>query len=336
MVDHFLLRPAHRILEQCLALRDDETLLVLTDSATGRYGAAFAAAGHIIGAEVVELSMTPRSRHGEEPPAPVAAAMAAADAIVAPTTFSVNHSSARIAASAAGARLIFMPDVCDEVFLDGSLDIDFLERKGVIDRLAAILDAGSEYTVTSPAGTNLTARIAGKSAVPQSGICHEPGTISPPPCIEVAIAPDEGTLDGVMVVDGALVPGGPTEQPVTIRFAAGRITDIDGGPEAARFREVLESYGDPEMYSAVELGLGMNPKARIGSGGGLEDEAELGTMHVGIGNGITFGSSIRAPGHCDIVTRDARVCVDGRVILANGAPVLPDGSGTSAQEGASA
>ncbi|GII95134.1 aminopeptidase [Sinosporangium siamense] len=318
MPDHFLLRPAHRILEQCLALSPDETLLVLTDSATTKYGAAFAAAGHIIGAEVVELTMTPRTRHGEEPPAPVAAAMAAADAIVAPTTFSVNHSQARLAASRAGARLIFMPDVCDEVFTDGSLEIDFAERKVVIDRIAAILDAGSTYRVTTPGGTDLTASIAGKKAVPQSGICHEPGTISPPPCIEVAVAPDEGTLEGVMVVDGALVPGGPAESPVRVTFQQGRITSIEGGRQADAFRALLESYGDQNMYHAVELGLGMNPNARIGSGGGLEDEAELGTMHVGIGNGITFGSSVRAPGHCDLVTRDARVTVDGVVILADG------------------
>lgn len=322
MIDHFLLRPAHRILEQCLALRADETLLVLTDTATERYGEAFAAAGHIVGAEVVRLTMMPRSRHGEEPPAPVAAAMAAADAIVAPTTFSVNHSQARIAASAAGARLIFMPDVCDEVFLDGSLDIDFAERKRVIDQLARVLDRGQTYTVTTPGGTNLSARIGTKSAVPQSGVCHEPGTISPPPCIEVAVAPDEGTLEGTMVVDGALVPGGPADSPVRVVFEAGQIVSIDGGPQAERFREMLASYQHPAMYSAVELGLGMNPKARIGSGGGLEDEAELGTMHVGIGNGITFGSSIRAPGHCDLVTRDAYVCVDGEPILADGAPVI--------------
>ena len=38
-------------------------------------------------------------------------------------------------------------------------------------------------------------------------------------------------------------------------------------------------------------------------------------MHVGIGNGITFGSSVRAPGHCDLVIRDAKVVVDGLCIL---------------------
>lgn len=322
-MDHnFLLRPAHRILEQCLALKPEETLLVLTDSDTRRFGHAFSAAGHIIGAEVVEMTMTPRSRHGEEPPRPVAAAMAGSDAIVAPTTFSVNHCNARLAASAAGARLIFMPDVSDEVFRDGSLDIDFMERKLVIDQLATILDAGQRYEATSPAGSHLTAQISGKRAVPQSGICHEPGTISPPPCIEVAIAPDEGTLEGVMIVDGALVPGGPTDTPTRIVFEAGRIVSIEGGAQADEFRRMLDSYDDPNMYYAVELGLGMNPNAKIGRGGGLEDEAELGTMHVGIGNGLTFGSSVRAPSHCDVVMRDAEVRIDGRIILAAGEVIL--------------
>ena len=323
MIEHFLMRPSHRILVECLALKPEETLLVLTDSTSRKYGAAFAAAGHIIGAEVVEMTMTPRTRHGEEPPAPVAAAMAAADAIVAPTKFSVNHSESRIAASKAGARLIFMPDICDEVFLDGSLDVDFMAQKVIIDEMAVILNAGSTYTVTTPMGTNLTGTISGKRAVPQTGICHEPGTISPPPCIEVAIAPDEGTLEGTLVIDGAIVPGGVVKTPVVVVFEKGRIVSIDGGEEADALKAVLESYNDPNMYLAVELGLGMNPLARIGSGGGLEDEAELGTMHVGIGNGITFGSSIRAPGHCDLVIRDAKVTVDGVRIIEASQP-LPD------------
>jgi leucyl aminopeptidase (aminopeptidase T) len=323
MLDHhYLLKPAHKLLTQCLNLQSTETLLVLTDRDTVRFGKAFATAGILLGAEVVEMTMGPRTRHGEMPPAPVAAAMKAADAIVAPTTYSVNHNSARIEASAAGARLIFMPDVSDEVFTDGSLDIDFLERKEVIDQLAEIMTAGSVFEATSPAGTSLSASIAGKKSVPQSGICHEPGTISPPPCIEVAIAPDEGTLEGVMVVDGAFVPGGPTAEAARVYFEKGRIVRIEGGPQAAEFERMLASYDDEFIYHAVELGMGMNPNAKIGRGGGLEDEAELGTMHVGIGNGLTFGSSIRALAHFDIVMRDAVVSIDGRVILNDGQVIL--------------
>lgn len=313
----FVMPPARRILEQCLNVKVGENLLVLTDTNTVEYGEIFALIGREMGAEVVFLSMAPRRRHGEVLPRIVAAAMKAADAIVAPTTFSVNHTDARIEASRAGARLIFMPDVNDAVFLDGSLDVDFVAQKRVIDGIVPFLDAGQEVRVRSPLGTDLRMRVAGKRAVPQSGICHAPGTISPPPCIEVAIAPDEGTTEGVMYIDGATCPGGPVANPIKATFEAGRIVAIDGGVEAARLRELLESYDDPNIYCPVEMGMGMNPMAKIGQGNPLEDEAELGTMHIGIGNGITFGSSIRAVGHIDLVMRDAIVEVDGVTILAD-------------------
>lgn len=312
----FMIRPARRILEQCLNLQSGENLLVLTDTDKIEYAEIFALVGREMGAEVSLLAMAPRTRHSEELPKVVAAAMRAADAIVAPTTYSVNHTNARMEASRAGARLIFMPDVNDTIFRDGSLDIDFLERKQVIDQVARILEEGREIAIRSANGTSLHASISGKHAVPQSGICHEPGSISPPPCIEVAIAPDEGTMQGVMRVDGSVVPpGGILSSPVDLTFEDGRIIEIRGGIDAERLRKTLESYDSPEMYCPVELGMGMNPNAEIGRGGYLEDEAEFGTLHVGIGNGITFGSSIRAPSHMDLVMRDAEVEVDGRLIL---------------------
>ena len=51
------------------------------------------------------------------------------------------------------------------------------------------------------------------------------------------------------------------------------------------------------------------------SGVELEDEGEFGTLHLGIGNGITFGSKIRAVGHIDLVVRYPIVEVDGIVVL---------------------
>jgi leucyl aminopeptidase (aminopeptidase T) len=217
-----------------------------------------------------------------------------------------------------------MPDVCDAIFLDGSLEIDFLAQKKVIDRIAAVLEHGSTVRVRSPRGTDIRMSIANKHAVPQSGICHEPGTISPPPCIEVAIAPDEGTTEGVMFIDGATVPGGPVSEPIKVVFSRGRISSIEGGKDADRLKAMLAGYADPNIYCPVEMGMGMNPNARIGQGGPLEDEAEIGTMHIGIGNGITFGSSIRAVGHCDLVMRDAVVEVDGVAVLSDRQIRLPE------------
>ena len=69
------------------------------------------------------------------------------------------------------------------------------------------------------------------------------------------------------------------------------------------------------LWVKLELGVGLNPKAKIGRGVELEDEGEFGTLHLGIGNGITFGSSIRAVGHVDLVVRHPIVEVDGKIVL---------------------
>ncbi|MCU1806401.1 hypothetical protein NVV31_13520 [Cytobacillus firmus] len=314
----FMMKSVQTLLKTCLNVKPGENLLILTDTNTTEIGEVFALAGEGMGAVVVMTIMNPTTRHGDEPPRIIAEAMKAADAIVAPTTFSINHSTARKEASNAGARLIFMPDANDEVFLDGSLDIDYFAQKKIIDKVSAILEEGERLSITTQLGTELSMSISGRHAVPQTGICHEPGSISPPPCIETAVAPIEGTTEGVMYIDGAIVPGRACEDPVKVVFREGKIISIEGKEDAEMLKQTLESYNHPNVYCAVEMGIGMNPKAKIGRGGQLEDEAEFGTMHIGIGNGITFGSSIRAPGHCDLVIRKPTIKVDGKILMKDG------------------
>lgn len=312
-----MMRSIGNILDQCLALKKGEQFLVITDSNKLDIGKLFALAGEERGAETIFLSIKPRGRHGEELPSIVADAMRAADAIVAPTTFSVNHTAARKRASEAGARLIFFPGCEEAMFTDGSLDIDFVEQAKVIMRVSKVLDEGKRMRVRSNDGrTDFSFDITGRSSVPQTGICHDPGTISPPPCIETAVAPIEYSTEGVAVIDGAIVPGGEVLDPVQIELTGGRITGIDTSGKDGRFlSDLLKSYEDENIYCHVEMGIGLNPKAKIGRGIELEDEGEFGTTHLGIGNGITFGSSIRASGHIDLVIRHPIIDVDGTVIL---------------------
>lgn len=312
-----MMRPVGVILDQCLDLKAGEQLLVLADTDNLRIGQMFMLAGQERGAEAIFMSYKPRTRHGEELPMVIAEAMKSADAIVAPTTFSVNHTNARKAASAAGARLIFFPGCKEEMFLDGCLDIDFIAQAKVIADLSEVLEAGNSVQIGSDCGgTDLRVDIRGRHAVPQNGICHAPGSISPPPCIETAVSPAEYTTSGVAVIDGAIVPGGEVLTPFAISFSEGRIVDIDAtGRDGKLLRDLLASYDDENIYAHVELGFGLNPKARIGRGIELEDEGEFGTIHLGIGNGITFGSSIRASGHIDLVIRHPIVAVDGKTVL---------------------
>lgn len=318
-----MMRSVGNILDSCLALKPKEQLLVLTDTDNLPTGQLFALAGEERGAETIMLVMKPRTRHGEELPSIVADAMKAADAIVAPTTFSVNHTNARKRASEAGARLIFFPGSKEAMFTDGSLDIDFVKQAEIIMRMSRAFDAGSRVRVTSDDGaTDFSIDIRGRKSVPQTGICHLPGTISPPPCIETAVSPIEGSTEGFATIDGAVVPGGEVLEPFQIKLVGGRIVEIDASRKDGRkLASLIESYNDDNMYCHVELGIGLNPKARIGRGIELEDEGEFGTLHLGIGNGITFGSSIRAVGHIDLVIRHPIVQIDD-VIALKGREVL--------------
>lgn len=309
-------KSAKTLLDDCLNVKPGEELLIVTDTNQLPIAELLAMLGQERGAETMVLTMTPRTRHGEELPRVVAAAMKAADACLAPTTFSVNHTKARAEASAAGMRLVFMPGVSEAVFTSGSLEVDYKANAVTIEKMAAAMTEASMAHVTSAEGTDLWVEIAGRESVAQTGIVDAPGKISPPPSIECAIAPLEGKTHGVWVIDGPIVPpGGMVAEPVSVHFEAGRITRIDGGPSAERLRDLLESYNDPNMYCPVELGVGLNPKVRCGQGIQIEDEAEFGTMHIGLGSGITFGSSIRAVGHVDVVAMHPVLDLDGRVVL---------------------
>jgi len=58
------------------------------------------------------------------------------------------------------------------------------------------------------------------------------------------------------------------------------------------------------------------------SGYSLEDEKVLGTIHIGVGNNISFGGDNDVAVHLDAVVFKASVEIDGRVILDRGRLVL--------------
>src|SRR5262245_22816940 len=91
------------VLRECLKIQAGEPMLVVDDHVEGPIGLALFGVAREMGAEALRLEMLPRSRNGEEPPAPVAAAMRAAQAVVAPTSRSLSHTRARREACEAGA-----------------------------------------------------------------------------------------------------------------------------------------------------------------------------------------------------------------------------------------
>ena len=82
------------------------------------------------------------------------------------------------------------------------------------------------------------------------------------------------------------------------RGMAGRITSIRGEDAklVARIEELTSI--DEEASIVGELGIGINPEARV-TGNMLEDEKAVGTVHVAFGNNIEMGGKNSSRTHRD-------------------------------------
>lgn len=311
---------ARVLVEDCLDVRARDEVLIVTDTNMQELAGLLATVAGGRGAEVSVTTMVPRDAPGVEPPEPVAAAMRAADAVMMPTTHTLAPSRARAEAQYAGARILSLGGYSYDTLLSDALKADFLAQRPVVEEVALRLTQANSARVTSTEGTDITLELGNREAHALHNICHEPGTMGSPPDIEAYVAPLEDVCDGVVVIDGAvnLPEFGLIQEPIRLTLEEGWVRGIDGGDEAARFRGLLESYDDPEMYRLGELGIGLNPRARL-VGDPLIDEGVLGTAHIALGLNYTYGGVIRdARTHIDCVFRDPTIELDGEPILVDG------------------
>jgi len=308
-----LLRGARIAVETCMGVKPHETVLIVTDPARLNVAEALVEAAKKAQAEVMLMCMQARSRHGEEPPKPVERVMTASDVVLAPTTYSLTHTQARLRACRASARVATMPMITEEMMCRGAMLADYHEVSRLTHKVADLLTEASEARVSTPAGTDLVLDISGREACPDTGIFHNPGDWGNLPAGEAFIAPVEGKARGRIVVDGSMVD--TLLATIKIEVEDGRATRISGRP-ASRLIKMLGEAG-PKACNLAEFGIGTNPKARL-IGNVLEDEKVLGTCHVAFGDNSTFGGRVRAGIHVDGILLRPTIKLDGRIIAEKG------------------
>lgn len=302
------------MVRDCLGVREGERVLVVCNPATIGLGTRLRGEAGKAGAEAVMMVMTERDSHAAEPPAPVAAAMAAADVVLAPTVQSLSHTAGRRAASAAGARIATLPGATEEMLARVmNADVPGLRRKGAA--IAAILSAGSEARITCANGSDLRLGLAGRDAISDDGDLTAPGAFGNLPSGEGFIAPIEGTGAGRLVVDGTIAAIGRVSKPVELTIEGGRLVDACG-PEGERLMELLSAHGN-DGTNVAELGIGSNEKAEL-TGNVLEDEKILGSCHVAFGASASIGGTVQVPVHLDCVVMRPDLGVDGEPMVRAG------------------
>ncbi len=305
------------LLFKCAEAKKGEKVLVITDDSSQEIGQLmYDCASNFT--DTTLICMRERNTHGAAPTEAVSAAMAVSDIIFSATKFSLYNTSARINACKAGARFVNMADYSVKMLEEGCLFVDFEKTRELVDTTAAKI-IGQSCTITTPAGTNLTTSIAGRKAVSGYGLANKPGMAASPPDIETAVGPADNSAEGVLVIDGSIpLPGlGIIREPITLQVSHGYITSINGGEEAKLLEKNLRDMNDGRVFLIAEIGFGMNTGASI-SGRMLEDEGVFGTMHIGIGNNLSYGGDNATPIHIDLIMKKPTYIVDGKMIYKDG------------------
>jgi leucyl aminopeptidase (aminopeptidase T) len=257
--------------------------------------------------------MEPTKEHATEPPEEVADEMLKYDVQILVTEKSLTHTKARIAATEKGARIATMPTITEDI-ANRCLDIDYDALKEESRNIYELLRRSSTVRVTTEKGTDIAFTVGQGGFFGQDGGSFDhPGAYGNLPEGEISFSPE--TCEGTYVVDASFPDLGLLDSPLTFKVKDGKVCEITG----RRAEEVIERLDrvGPKAYVVAELGIGLNPKAKI-IGNVLEDEKVKGTIHIAVGNNLSYGGDNDVPLHLDGVITSPDIHIDGKIVIEKG------------------
>ena len=307
-------RAVKTVVRKCMGISPGEDVLVVCNPVTEEIGALMRIEAQGDGADATLAVISERDSAAAEPPRAVAAAMAAADVVLAPTIQSLSHTAARKAATDTGVRIGSLPGVTEDMLtrlMTG--DLEQIRRRGWA--IVTGLNRGAEARITCRHGSDLRIGLEGRMGIVDAGELGSRGAFGNLPCGEGFIAPVEGTSNGTLVVDGSIADVGLLETPVELTIRNGHLVEASG-EDGARLLEMLTAHGE-DGTNVAELGIGTNEEAVL-TGNILEDEKILGTCHVAFGASRAIGGTVQVPVHLDCVVLEPTVELDGETIASGG------------------
>ncbi|MFC1932464.1 aminopeptidase [Chloroflexota bacterium] len=310
-----LAKTAKMAVEVLLSVKPGENVCIATDTNKLSIAQALAEACYAVGAETVVCIMTPRQIHGEEIPPVLAGAMKAAQVVIAPTSYALTHTRGRLAASAAGARILIIREVTEDTFVNGAAAADYEDIYAVTSRIVERFDAASEIRMVTALGSDIRMSIAGRNGLGLPGLVCPPAWFSSFPSGEAAISPVEGTAEGTIVVDHGIDSMGLLNEPIKITVKKGRVVSVSGGAQAKHLEKLTHS--DEYASTIAEFAIGTNPLSRM-LGNIAEDKILKGCVHIAIGDNHTIGGETESCIHLDMVTLKPTVWLDDDKVVDEG------------------
>ncbi len=321
-----LAKGARTLVEYVCGVSAGETVLIYADTAADASVAeTMAEAVMLAGGVPCLFKYETRLEVGQEPPAPLAAAMLNADVMIELAEKYLIHTDAYLAAMKHGVRVLCLTGATADMIRRCVAYVDYPSMLAFGDALVNVLSAGRTLSLRTPAGTSLECQLGDRPVEHNATRLRGPGEESFLGG-QVSWYPLEDTIHGKLVFDGAIWPPpdlGLLERPIELEVRAGVIQKINGGREARRLEAWLSSFQDPKMRCLAHFSYGFNPGARL-SGKILEDERVFGSVEIGIGSQVPSFAVGQAAAHTDGVMLHPTVILDGVVLEEEGTFVHPE------------
>lgn len=304
-----------QVLFQCMGMKNDEDLLIVTDSNTGALGDLFYDVALSDGFHAESLQYPALPMDGMEPPDSVGDALLNCDVAILITSSSLTHTRARKAASDGGVRIASLPGFTEEM-LKAPMMVDYEIMAALSKKIADLLTKAKKARIVTAAGTDLAMSLEGRVGEDDNGIYNFPGAFGNLPAGEAYIAPLEGTTNGILVYDASMGGVGLLESPIRVTVKDGNAVKVEGGADAKKLQSILTKAGE-NSTNIAELGIGTNCGASI-TGSVLEDEKVLGTIHIALGDNANFGGTVDADCHLDGILTAPDLYLDDELVMKAG------------------
>jgi len=311
-----LMQSAEKLVRDVIKVSRTDHVLVVTDAAKLTVGKVFALVCRALGAETVVALMPMTGEHGSEPPRTIAAAMKAADVVFAPTTHAITHTQARLDAFAAGARVVILRGVTEDMMIKGAMTVDFKALQERTEKIKEKLTRADQIAVTSTTGTDITFSAAGRKAFALDGFYHDDYGFAALPPGEAPTCPVEGSANGTIVFDYSMDGIGRLSEPLKLLVKNGQVVSLSGGNEDVHFIEQIFAK-DPTARNIAEFAIGTNPNARL-IGNLAEDKKLMGTVHFAIGDNKSLGGVVESSVHLDGLMLKPTVTAHKEILIKEG------------------
>jgi aminopeptidase len=269
-----------------LNTKPEEQVLVVTDNGCRTIGNAFADAAREIGASIETYYLPEFQRPLEKPLPEMFDLLKETDVVINAFVAMNDEIPFRIkwikeTIGDRNRRLGHAPGITEEMMTEGPMNVNYEEMVGRAMTLLEMLKEAQTVHIITLAGTDITIDVEGRDFVTDVQIA--PGKMGNLPAGEIFCAPAEDGANGLIVCDGVVGNVGPVTTPVVMHVQQGRLDKVES--EDIDLAEKIKKFSAADDMAGVigELGIGINPKARL-TGNLLEDEKAYRTIHIAFGN----------------------------------------------------